>query len=83
MHQYYISDGKDKDYQADSYQLVLFPGGATSSAFDVYVVDDLVIENSESFSVSIDPFTLPYGVVLGEISSAEVEIVDDDSKWYW
>ena len=46
------------------------------------MVDDLVIENSERFSVSIDPFTLPFGVVLGEISSAEVEILDDDSKWY-
>ena len=76
-----FSDGEDKDYQVNSYQLVLFPGGAVSTTFDIYIVDDVIVENSERFIVSIDPFTLPFGVVLGEITYAEVEIIDDDSKW--
>ena len=75
-----FSDGKDKDYQVDSHKLLLFPGGATSTTLDIHIVDDVIVENHERFSVSIDPFTLPYDVSLGEISSAEVEIVDDDSK---
>ena len=76
----HFSDGKDKDYQVDSYKLVLFPGGATSATFDVYMVDDVILENSERFSISIDPYTLPYGVALGDITYAEVEILDDDGN---
>ena len=75
-----FSDGKGKDYQADSYKLVHFAGGATAAAFDVYMVDDNILENTERFSVSIVPFTLPYGVVLGNITYAEVEILDDDGE---
>ena len=42
--------------------------------------DDELVEGGERFSVSIDPLSLPYGIVLGSNDYAEVEIVDDDSK---
>ena len=44
------------------------------------MVDDMILEGSESFNVSIDPLSLPYGVVLGDIANATVKILDDESK---
>ena len=38
----------------------------------------MILEGSEKFSISIDPLSLPYGVVLGDITSATVEILDDE-----
>ena len=44
------------------------------------MINDVLLEGNERFSVSIDSLSLPYGVVLGGISSATVIIVDDESK---
>ena len=46
------------------------------------MVDNVVekLEDSEKFIVSIDPLSLPYGVVLGNNPTAEVVIMDDDGK---
>ena len=40
----------------------------------------MILEGTEKFRISIDPLSLPYGVVLGDITSVEVEIIDDESK---
>ena len=42
--------------------------------------DDSEFETPETFIVSIDPLSLPYGVILGSTASTVVTIVDDDSK---
>ena len=42
--------------------------------------NDMLVEGSERFSVSIDPLSLPHGIVLGNTKYAEVEILDNDSK---
>ena len=39
-----------------------------------------MLEDSEKFIVSIDPLSLAYGVVLGDVPTAEVVILDDDGK---
>ena len=73
------------DYYSESHIQVLFPGGTTTAKFDVHMIDDLniiTVENTERFRVSIDPLSLPYGVVLGPVPSAEVNIVDIDGKQY-
>ena len=57
---------------------VLFPGGHTQAHFDVLIVNNTKLEDSEKFVVSIDPLSLPYGVVLGDHPTAEVVIIDDD-----
>ena len=70
------------DYEVEISPIrVLFPGGTTRAAFDVRMVDNVRLENSETFEVSIDPLSLPYGVVLGRITSSEVVILDNDSKF--
>ena len=44
------------------------------------MVDTVMLEDSEKFIVSIDPLSLPYGVSLGGVPTAEVVIRDDDGK---
>ena len=44
------------------------------------MVDNVMLEESEKFIVSIDPLSLPYGVSLGDNPTAEVIIMDDDGK---
>ena len=62
---------------------VLFPSGTTTAKFDVHMIDEIItVEITENFRVSIDPLSLPYGVVLGEFRSAEVNIMDNDGKQY-
>ena len=45
------------------------------------MVDNVRLESGETFRVSIDPLSLPYGVVLGRFTSSEVLILDNDSKF--
>ena len=44
------------------------------------MIDDVHLEVNETFHISIDPISLPHGVVLGGVSSATVTIIDTDSK---
>ena len=71
-----------EDFEATSPVQVLFPGGITRTTFDVRMVGNMVekLEDSEKFVVSIDPLSLPYGVVLGDNPTAEVIIMDNDGK---
>ena len=68
------------DIVSDSYIQVLFPGGLTEATFSIGAVHDVLIERNETFRISIDPLSLPHGVVLGAISNAIVTIVDNDGK---
>ena len=68
------------DFNGKSYIQVLFPGGRTAAHFDVHIIDDIILERIETFRISIDPLSLPHGVVLGAVSSATVTILDDDCK---
>ena len=73
------------DFYSESHKQVLFPGGTTTTKFDVTMIDDLniiTVEHTERLRISIDPLSLPYGVVLGDITSAELNILDNDGKQY-
>ena len=73
------------DYYSESHIRVLFPSGTTAAKFDILMIDEtniITVENTERFRVSIDPLSLPYGVVLGANLSAEVNILDIDGKHY-
>lgn len=72
----------DEDYLIPPNQIikVIFPAGTISASFDVNIIDDLQLEDSETFHVSIDELSVPFGVTLGFIKSATVTILDDDSK---
>ena len=69
------------DYTSDTPVQVLFPGGTTRATFKVQMTDNVVLEDEESFIVSINPDSLPYGVALGQNRSAEFVIEDDDGMY--
>ena len=52
----------------------------TSATFDVPINDDNVYERNETFSLTIDQFTLPNMVMLLPMCRLDVTIVDDDCK---
>ena len=79
------AEDETADFYSESHKQVLFPGGTTTAKFDVTVIDDksiITVENPERLKISIDPLSLPYGVVLGDITSAELYILDNDGKQY-
>ena len=61
--------------------MIRIPDGKTNAEFNIEITDDDDYEDSETFSVTIDPLSLPYGVTLSSNAYAEVTIMDDDSKW--
>ena len=52
----------------------------TSVTFSVIVIDDNVLENIETFNLTIDPFSLPNSVSTDDIDEVRVTIVDDDGE---
>ena len=71
-----------EDFNPVSSMEILIPGGHDNVIFDIYMVDDAVVEDNEVLSIFINPNSLPYGVTLGNITSAEIIILDNDSKCY-
>ena len=57
----------------------MFPPGFNSSVCgNPIIIDDDILENNETFSVSISEFDP--NIVLGPIDSTTIVIVDDDGK---
>ena len=73
---YIIIDG---DYTSGSYS-VTFPAGRTRAVFDVSVTNDNILEVNESFSLAVDPVTLPSNVT--SVDQTTITITDNDSKLY-
>ena len=48
--------------------------------FDIPIVDDNILENTEDFNIIIVPGSLPNGVTRGDPGTATVNIIDDDGK---
>lgn len=75
--------GVDYGTEPTTYIPVVFSAGMTSVSFDIQIIDDKILENAETFTVSIDPVSVPYGVTLVTPDSATVSILDNDSKNYY
>ena len=60
--------------------MVRIADGNTYAEFNIEITNDDDYEDSETFYVTIDPLSLPYGVTLGSNAYAEVTIMDDDCK---
>ena len=54
--------------------------GETHHGFNIPIYDDVIKEVNESFTLSIDPNSLPNGVTVDEPVNATVIINDNDSK---
>ena len=67
------------DYTSGPYT-VTFPAGTTLVTFDIRVNDDNILENNESFILTINSSSLPDGVTHGNPDKATVTIVNDDCK---
>ena len=52
----------------------------TRVPFNVSLIDDIIYEGNEDFTLTIDPSSLPTGVTVGNPDQATVTIVDNDGK---
>ena len=52
----------------------------TSVPFNVSVIDDMILEGYENFTLTINPTSLPTSVTVGNSPQALVTIVDDEGK---
>ena len=71
--------GGGVDYDSGPYT-VTFTAGQTSTSFNVSINDDNILENTEMFTLDINPSTLPNRVTVGNPGEATVTIMDTDSK---
>lgn len=76
---YATSDGtaSNQDYTPQTGTLT-FADGVDSQQITVDITDDILIENNETFIVTLDPSTTTGGVQLGSPASVTVTIVEDD-----
>ena len=68
------------DYDSGPYTVIL-PAGVTIVSFDVPINDDMILEDDESLILTINPSSLPTGVIVGTPGQATVTIVDNDRKF--
>ena len=52
-------------------------------SFDVLIIGDTILENSEQFLLSILPSSLPNHVIFGTTKQATVTIRDDDGNLHY
>ena len=61
-------------------QNVSFPAGVIRVRFNVTIVEDNILEANESFTLGVDPLTLPDRVTTGSSNYTTVTILNDDCK---
>ena len=59
---------------------ITFSPGSTNASFDIAIIDDSVLESEESFTLTIDPSSLPSRVTAGAFNSSRITIMDDEGK---
>ena len=71
----------EDDFTGSGPFYVTFPAEENQVKFDISITNDDVVENNESFTLSINPSSLPLGVTVGDPSQTTVTIIDDDSEY--
>ena len=69
------------DYEPAT-EVLSFPEGATQHSFTARIINNFVVEDTETFTVEISLPELSDGVQLGNIVSTEITIIDDDIVFY-
>ena len=67
------------DYNSGPYD-VTFTAGVTRVTFDISIINDTILEGSESFTLTIMSRSLPSRVSHGRPNMATVTIVDTTSE---
>ena len=69
------------DYTGSGPFYITFPAGDDHVMFIISITNDDVVEDTETFTLSINPSSLPSGVTVDDPSQATVTIIDDDSEY--
>jgi len=69
----------DQDYFSGPY-FIMFPAGTTKVMFSIALINDDVLEETETFNVIINSSSLPSNVTIGEFGDAAVIIWDNDGE---
>lgn len=77
----YPTGDVDYEYPENGYIRVVVPAGKERPSFSIKTINDNIVERTETFRVSIVDISLPHGVTVGDIPSAEVNILSEDSKY--
>ena len=79
----YLIDNLDYKYTSPKrgQMRVVIPAGHSRVSFDLTILDDMIIEDTESFRLSIIDVSLPHNVSVGSIESTTVYILDNDCKF--
>ena len=67
------------DYASGTYA-VTFVAGRLVAALNIPIIEDNKLEDNENFNLTINPSSLPIGVMVGYPGLATVTIVDYESK---
>ena len=73
-----VTDG-GVDYDSGPYT-VTFTAGQTSASFDIPINDDNILENTEMFTLTINPPSLSTCITVGGPGQANVTIMDTGSE---
>ena len=54
-----------------------FPAGVTSVSLNITIINDIVLESNVTFNLTLTEESLPDNIILGEINTTKVIIVND------
>ena len=72
----------ESDYLHRVYTLT-FPANVTLQAVDIPICDDSVLEENETFSLTIVSNSHPNNVTNGSPDQVNITIIDNDGKWLY
>ena len=75
----FVGDGVD--YISRPYHIT-FSAGIIQESFSISIIDDNILEETETFQLSINASALPINVTSGSTDQAVVTILDNDSELY-
>ena len=71
----------ENDYTMGLYN-VTFPANVTTRTLDIPICDDMVLEDDESFNISIVSNSSPDNVTSGSVDQATIIIIDNNDCEY-
>ena len=71
----------DEDYVPRTVNITFQPGETGPKSMTVQIIDDHLVEPTEEFKVNLVSSSVP-GVRLGEPTSVNIHLQDNDGKWF-